>query len=198
MVTTDYGGWQTAANALMGFGVAHQAVNTYYGVLSARYEANSQASAMEAGAETAAQNRRQAEADARLALVAGEQETGRVGLQYALVQGDLRARQGASGIVAGVGSSAEVMASVEYAKQADQITIGANTVRAANAARRTGVDEANRSRTLSASARNVRSAGRAMSPALAAGTSLIGSASMIASQWAVQQERSAYYRRSNG
>jgi hypothetical protein len=56
-------------------------------------------------------------------------------MQYAQAQASERTRQGASGATVGVGSSAELSRSIEYAKDVDRYTISANSIRAANAAR---------------------------------------------------------------
>lgn len=192
--SSGYSGLQTGATALMAFGITEQAVNAYYGVLSSRYEAKAKASEMEYEGTIAAINARQGESDAQLELLAGEQEIGRVGLQYGQLMGQQRISQGASGTVAGFGSNASALAGVDLAKQIDMITIDANSTRAANSSRMRSVDQRNRGRMAMVSAGNLRSMGRAASPELAAGTSLISGAGQIAGQWAAQEERSAYYR----
>lgn len=196
--TTDYSAWMVGANALMAFGLTGQVVNAAYGVLSDRYEAKSKASQLESEATIAAQNARLAELDAQQELRAGEQQSGQVSLQYGQLMGQQRATVGASGTVAGVGTNAEVLAATEFAKQADLITIDANATRAANAARMRGVNEQNRARMARVGARSLRSMSGAASPGLAAATSLIGGAGMIAGQWAAQNERREFYRSRGG
>lgn len=190
----DYSGLMTGANAAMAFGVTSQTVSSYYGVLSNRYEARSKADELKYEAGTDALNATSAEMDAEAELRSGEREIGRVGLQYAQLIGRQRVLQGASGTVSGVGSNAEAAAGVEIAKQADIIAIDANSARAAGQARMRAVDARNRARMAGVSANNLSSMANAMSPALAAGTTLISGAGMVAGQWAAQQERSAYYR----
>jgi hypothetical protein len=175
--------------------VTSQAVGAYYGILSNRYEARSRASSMQHAAEMEAFNARQSELDAQQAITAGEQEMGRVGLQYALLKGQQLASQSARGTVVGVGSNAEVLAATEYARQADQITIDANSVRAAQAARRRGLDQTNRGRMLMVSAANERGFAKALSPGLAAATAAIAGGGAIAGQWADREERRGYYSR---
>lgn len=192
--TGGYSGLQTTSSALMVFGLTQQAVGAYYGVLSNRYAAKSQALDLEHAATIAALNARQAEMDAQFALLAGRHEAGRVGLQYGQMKEQQVASQGASGTVVGVGSNAEVLASTELVKQLDLITIDANATRAANAARMRAVDERNRGRLGMVSAKNIRDTAGAVSPALAGGTALISGAGMIAGQWAAQQERRDFYR----
>jgi hypothetical protein len=194
-----YTGWQTFANATMAFGITQQALASYYGVLSSRYEARSKALEMETEATLASTNARMAEQDAQLAMRAGADEMGRVGLQYRQLKGQERVRQAAGGVAVGVGSAAEVSASISFSKEADMINIDSNATRAAAAARTRSVDASNQARAAMVSAGNLRGSARSMSPALAGAGGFISGAGLVAGQWAAQSERSAYYRsRSEG
>jgi hypothetical protein len=120
---------------LQAAGAGLSAVNAFYSVKSAKYQARSQALDLQFQATMAGMNARQAEQQAQGLLYAGNQEIAARTMQYAQAQASERTRQGASGATVGVGSSAELSRSIEYAKDVDRYTISANSIRAANAAR---------------------------------------------------------------
>lgn len=179
-------------------GYLNQAVGTYYAAQAQRYQLKSQALDLEYRQTMAALNARAAANDAVLELQAGQQEAGRVGLQYRQVRGAHRASAAARGLQGGVGSEAEVAASIEYAKEADMITINANAVRAANAARARGVGLQAEARMAGLGAENARRTAGLISPWMGAGTSLLGSAGSVAREWAASERQSARYRRGGG
>ena len=92
-------------------------------------------------------------------------------------------RQAAAGIQGGVGSAAEVVASIDLAKETDQLAITKNAVRAASAARTGRVAQMNQAMLSGVSAVNLRSSASSMSAGLAAGTSLLGSAGAVSRNW---------------
>lgn len=174
-------------------GIAVQAAGAYYAAKSQQYQLRSQALDLEFQATIAGLNARAAEGDAQSALEAGKREAGRIGLQYRQVKEAARTRTAAGGIQAGVGSAAEEQASIAYAKEADQITISSNAVRAANASRMAAVGQRNNQRMAMVGARNARRAAGSISPWLAAGSSLIGGAGDVSSRWAQDARWSARY-----
>jgi hypothetical protein len=186
---SGYGGLAGVGNMLMIFGAAQSAIGAFYGVKSAQYEARSKASSLEFEATLANLNARNAETNAQYALEAGQRAAGRVSLEYAQVKGNSLAEQAAHGLQVGVGSSAEILASADYAKQSDMLTIDANAVRNANLYRREAVNQNNAAMLDRVSARNLRSGAKAMNPWLAGASSLLGSAGPVASSWAAGQRQ---------
>lgn len=166
-----------AAGALMG------AIGEYYRVKSAKNQARAEALNLEFQASMSDINARQAEIAAQDLIRAGHHEVGRLGIQAAQERGAFHATTGGSGTVAGVGSSAELEASARLIQEIDALTITENSVRAAGEARLQGVGLRNRAALARVSATNVRSYAATLSPWLAAGTSLIGGASSVASRW---------------
>jgi hypothetical protein len=175
-------------------GYLNQAVGAYYSAKAQQYALKSQALDLEFQQTMAAINARSAELDAQLELEAGRRDVGRVGLQYGQVKGAERARQAAGGTQAGVGSAAEVQASIETAKELDQITISANAVRAANAARTRATGYESVARMAGVNAANARTAGRNIQPWAGFGSSLLAGAGGVAREWVANERQSARYR----
>jgi hypothetical protein len=163
-------------------GSALQAVGTYYAVKSQKAQLESQALSLEHQASISAINARAAEQDAQAILDAAQIEQANVSAQYGQVKGEAKAALAGRGIEGG-GSSAEVLASIEYAKTADVYQINANAVRAANAARTGSVNATNEASLARASAGNVRSTASSLNPYLATAGSSLASASNISDQW---------------
>jgi hypothetical protein len=171
-------------------GAVSSAIGAFYSVKSAQYQAKSQALSLEFQQSLSYINARAAERDAQQSLLAGQYEAGRAGLQYRQAVEASRTRQAAGGIQGGVGSAGEVTASIELAKQMDQIAITRNSVRAANAARTGRVSELNRAQMAGVSAENLRTTAGALNPGLAGATSLIGGAGRVArSHYALNKTR---------
>lgn len=159
------------------------AVGSFYAAKSQQYQLRSQALSLEFEQSLANLNARQAELDAHDILRAGQQEAGRVTLRAGLARGSTRASQSARGIVGGVGSAAEVVASGDLVKELDVHTINSNAVRAAGQARIRAVNARNRASLLGVSARNIRGTAGTINPGVAAFTSLLGSGASIGSQF---------------
>lgn len=176
-------GYGSFGVALQAGGAVAGAAGAYYSAQAAQYQAKSQAMALEHQQQMSFLTARRAEVDAQQALRAGQHERGQVGLRYAQAKADTAAKQSASGIQGGVGSSAEVLASIELAKQVDQITITKNSVRAASAHRTQRVNALSRGMLAGASAANVRASGDSISPGASAGISLLGRSGSVANNW---------------
>jgi adenine-specific DNA methylase len=174
---SDFGIWTSMA------GAALSAVGNYYAVKSQQAALESQALSMEHQATMSAINARAAEMDAQAIIEAGNREQSQVSAQYGQIKAGERAATAGRGIQAGVGSAAEVQASIEYAKQADVYQVNSNAVRAAAAARAQSVNATNESNLARVSAANLRGTASSLNPYLAAGTSLLSSASGISQQW---------------
>ncbi|HUW16348.1 MAG TPA: hypothetical protein VMW94_04660 [Actinomycetes bacterium] len=172
-----------AGIGLQAAGAVSSAIGAFYSVKANQYQAKSQASALEFQQQLSWINARAAEKDAQRTLLAGQREAGRVGQQYAQLKAATLTRQAAAGIQTGVGSAGEIAASIEVAKQADQLAITRNSVHEANASRTGRVNALNRGRMAGVSAGNLRSSAGAMNPALSGATSLVGGAGRVASSW---------------
>lgn len=164
-------------------GAVMTAIGAFYSVKAAQYQAESQALQLEHQGQMSALNARAAERDAQSLLAAGQEEAGRTGLRYRQIKGAVRARQAAAGIQSGVGSAAEVVTSVDLAKEADQLAITRNAVRAANASRTQRVNALNRGRFADLSATNLRRSAGSMNPWLSGLSSLIGSGASVSKEW---------------
>lgn len=162
---------------------ALSAVGNFYAVKSQQNVLKSQALSAEFASSMSAINARAAEQDAQAITEAGNREQSRVSARYGQAKGAARAAMAGRGIQAGVGSAAEVQASIEHAKQADVFAVNSNAVRAANAARTQAVNERNQSLLSGVSAANLRGTARTLDPYAAVAGSLLEGASGIASQW---------------
>ena len=159
------------------------AVSSYYSVKAMQYRARSQALALDFQRQMSHVVARQAEKNAQRSLMAGQQAAGRAGLKYGQIKGSMRVKQAASGVQAGVGSAGEIAASIEYAKEADQLVITRNAVQEANAHRTGKVNALNRGRMAGASAVGLRAGADALNPGLAGVSSLVGGGGRVASSW---------------
>lgn len=202
-----------AAPLLQIAGMATSAIGSYYGAKiqqeqlkaqasNLRYQSQSQAMTLRFQKDLATLNAGLAENDAQQILLAGEREAGQISRRYGRAKSGNRASMAARGVQLGEGSTAEVEASIELAKQQDMLTINANRVRAAESARmqRTnyqtqasmlGVSASNVSGMGAMSAANLMSSADSISPFGNTFTSLLGSAGTVASTWYRDNELAA-------
>lgn len=168
------GGFMAAA------GAASQAIGAYFGVTAMRAQAKEQASMLEFEDWASRQNARAAEEQAHAALEAGKRDialaTMRAGQELAATEASF----GGRGVVAGVGSSAEQIASQKLVRDLDVLNLGVNAVREANAARQAGLNSRLRGSFAALSGRNLRRTASSANPLLAGATSLLGSATQVA------------------
>lgn len=182
-------GFSTAAPYMMALGAVQSAVGSYYAAQNAKYQlqmqgmnqdfqlrmtginqgfqlgmssiqARSAASNLDLQSKMAEINARQAEESAQYYMWAGEQQIGQLTLRAGKIKSAQRASQAARGIVAGVGSAAEEIATTDLMKETDAITININAVRASNAARTQKVNFENQSMLASVGAKAARSMGQ--------------------------------------
>lgn len=151
------------------FGAASQAIGTFYA-------AKSQQDNLKFQAEMAKINARMAETQAQHIMDEAQAAIGQVGLKAGKIKGAQRAALAASGVQLGIGSAKEVVASTDIMKEVDALTINANAVRAAGAARMQGANYAAQGAMAQASASTI-------SPYLMAGTSLLTGAGQVASSY---------------
>ncbi len=155
--------------AFMGAGAATQMV-------SAWSSARAQKDELEFNAQMAELNAQASERSAQQTLQAGNEEIAQTSLKYGALKSTQRAGLAASGVDLSVGSATEVQASTDLAKELDLNAIKVNAVRAAWGHRTQATNYRNQ-------ATMARGASSAISPGMAATTSLLGSASQIAGKY---------------
>ena len=172
-----------AGNMLAVYGVLNGALNSFYAAKNQQYELRSKASSLRYAADVSDLNAAVSDADAEQAMIAGQRAIGsqtmRAGQQIATA----KTAMAANGVQLGDGSAAEALASSELMKQIDSLTINANAVRAAQAARTQAVNYRAQGMTQRMSADNVLTSADTISPTMAFTSSLIGGASTVARGW---------------
>lgn len=154
----------------------------------AYFSAKSTKSNLEFQADMAKINARMSENQAQSILDQGNKAIASQTLKAGKVMSSQKASQGARGIAMGEGSAAEEIATTDLMKEIDKYTINANAVRAAEAARMQSVNYSNESLLKGATAEGI-------SPFSAASTSLINSATSVASSWYSNRQQSLIAQR---
>ncbi len=152
-----------------GFGAGMQAVGAYN-------QAKAQQSALRAETQVSLNNATITGWQAEDAARRGDTEAGRALVHGAQVKGAQRAAVAANGIDLGVGSGQAAINDTDYYTQIDANTILDNAAREAWGYRMNALDFVRR-------AQNTSSAAERVSPWLAAGTSLLTSATSVARGW---------------
>lgn len=161
-----------AGPALLGAQAAGAAAST----VGAYYSARSQQISARGAADIAEINAGQSELAAQQELARGNAAVATATQRAGQVKGAQRAALAANGVDLGTGSAAEVLTSTDLAKENDINTITANAVRAAWGQRMQATNFKNEALTKRAGADSI-------SPGMAAFTSLLGSATQVASSW---------------
>ena len=190
------GGLEAFGDVTTVAGAVTAAIGTFFQLQARQYELKSQALALEYEADIANINARIAEADAHNVLEAGRRRQLLTTLRYGQAKARERVSQGARGLQAGSGSTAEAQVSLSFAKDLDRYTIDADSHRAAGAIRRRALDERSRAEFAGVSAETSRASANTIFPALGAGTSLLGSAGRVASQFAKNKREERLFGRS--
>ena len=175
---------QGAGMVMSLFGAINSAIGTYYAAESQKNQLKMQASAQRFQSQMAAVNARGAEFAAQQTLLAGAREMGRVGMAMGQRRASAQAGLAARGGQLGVGSTREVIASMDIVSDIDRLTMDANRVRAAEAQRMQAVNYQTQAVMGGVSASNLQATAGTISPGLGAFTSLLGSAQGFASTWA--------------
>lgn len=171
---------KAAAPYLMIAGAVGQMFGTYYAMKAQQYQLESQSLSLEFQKDISQINARQAEFQAQKTLEAGGRQAGAVTMKYGKIKGSQRAAMAASGGVIGEGSYAAVEATTDLMKEIDVLTINANTVRAAENARTQSTNYGIQATMLGVSSKNAMAGAQSIDPFAGAGTSLLGSATSIA------------------
>lgn len=144
--------------------------------VGAFYSARSQQISARGAADIAEINAGQSELAAQQELARGNAAVGAATQRAGQVKGAQRAALAANGVDLGVGSAAEVLTSTDLAKENDMNTLTANAVRAAWGQRMQSTNFTNEALAKRAGADSI-------SPGMAAFSSLLGSATQVASSW---------------
>lgn len=161
-------GIETAVG-IQGFGAGMSAMGAYS-------QAKGQKAALKAESQVQANNATLAEWQAEDAIARGETAAVQVQQQGAQMLGRQRASMAANGVDLSYGSAMQVINDTDYLTAVDASQTMANASREAWGYRMEARQMADRSRAASAGASQI-------SPWLAAGTSLLGSATQAASRW---------------
>ena len=167
--------WLALSGAVTG------AIGSYFQVKSKQNELKSQALSLEYQKTISDINARQAESQAQTIMLAGERQIGAYTMKAGLQRGAAKASMAARGGVLSEGSNLETMTTHDLMKEVDTLTINANTVRAAAAARTQGTNYENQGLLQGVSAENLRGSAATMSPGMAGFSSLLGSATTVSS-----------------
>lgn len=163
------------------------AIGSFYAAKSAQYQEKTQASSLAFEGDMAALNASRAEITAQSIQEAGKNQVANYTMQAGEQKAQATASMAARGIVLGVGSAANVSASMDVQKSENVLAINSNTARQAWAARQQETNYQNQSALDRVSAVNaLRSAG-SISPGLSVFGSLLGSAARVSSQWDMNQ-----------
>ena len=161
-------------------GAIGQMFGSYYAMKSQQYQLESQSLSLEFQKDISQINARQAEFVAQKTLEAGGRQAGAVSMKYGKIKGSQRAAMAASGGVIGEGSYQAVEATTDLMKEIDVLTINANTVRAAENARTQSTNYGIQATMLGVSSKNAMAGAQSIDPFSGATTSLLGSATSIA------------------
>ena len=164
-------------------GAVTGAIGAYYNAQNQKAQLESQASSLRFQADISQLNAVQAEFTAQQILRVGQQKQGQVSLRAGKIKSSQRASMAARGIDLGVGSAVETIATTDLMKEIDMLTVNAETVRSAEAARLQRQNYLTASAMQDVSASNLMGSAASISPFMAAGTSLLGSAGSVANAW---------------
>ncbi len=161
-------------------GAVTGAIGSYYAAQNQKAQLESQASSMRFQSDISELNAAQAEFTAQQILRAGQQKQGQIGLRAGKIKSSQRASMAARGIDLGVGSAVETIATTDLMKEIDMLTVNADTVRSSEAARLQRQNYLTASALQDVSASNLAASGDSISPFMAAGSSILGSAGSVA------------------
>lgn len=164
-------------------GGINSAIGTFYAAKTAQYQEKSEASSYAFQADMAAMNSSRQEILAQTIEESGKSQIANYTLQAGQQKSAATASMAARGIALGVGSAADVSASMDIEKDLNVLAINSNTTRQAWVAREQGTDYANQSLLDRTSSVNANRDASFIHPLGGAVNSLLGSATQIAGQW---------------
>ena len=172
-------------------GAINGAIGSYYALKSQENQIKSQAMNLEFKSAMDKINAQVMETQAQGIMFQGERQGAMVGLRAGQVKAKARSSMAGRGIQLGEGNAAEVIASTDLMKEVDMLTVNANTVRAAEAARTQAVNFSNQSLLEGVSAGNLMASANSISPFMGAYSSLLGSATTLTNAWYQDRKLSA-------
>jgi phage terminase small subunit len=167
-----------AAIALMAVGATQSAIGAFYSAKTQQYQAKSAAADYEFQASMSDMNARLLEQQATSIYQSGAREIGQTGMRYAQARGATEASQSARGIRGA--SAAETLASQDYVRDLDMMTLNVNRVRAAGQARLARVAAKNEANFARQNASVLRRYAKTIDPIAAVQQSLLSSANSAA------------------
>ena len=176
-------------------GAVTGAIGSYYAAQSQKAQLDSQASSMRFQSDISELNAAQAEFTAQQIMRAGNLKQGQISLRAGKIKSSQRASMAARGIDLGVGSAVETIATTDLMKEIDMLTVNADTVRSAESARQQRQNYLTASAMQDVSASNLAGSASTISPFLAAGTSILGSAGSVANAWFQDAKLTAIQKR---
>jgi hypothetical protein len=178
---------KTAGVIMQVMGAVNSAIGTYYAAKTAQYQEKSQASSFAFQSDMASINASREEMTAESIEESGKSQIASYTMQAGQQKAGATASMAARGISLGVGSAADVSASIDIEKDLNVMAINSNTVRQAWGAREQGTNYANESLLDRTSSVNALRSASSISPAGNTVNSLLGSATQIAGQWDYSQ-----------
>jgi hypothetical protein len=172
--------WGSAGLIMSALGAVNSIIGGYFAAKSQRYQLKSQAKTLEFQQSMSQINARIAETEAVDVERLGIKQAARASMTYGAAQSAERASLAARGIDPTVGSAAESMATMEFAKRSDMATINANAVRAAEAQRMQALNYRTQAMMQGVSAQNLMATRRTIRPEVLAGGALLESGGMAA------------------
>lgn len=178
---------QAAAMIIQGVGAVNQAIGAFYGARSQKLSMKAQASSLEYQQRMSQLNQRIVAREAIEMFQQAQKAIGQATAQMGRTKQQAQASMAARGLQGGVGSTAEVMASLEYDKQLTAMSMNAQAVRQRESMMTQRVDIQNQGLMAGVQASALRMAGKAIMPGQALMASLLGSAGQMAANWAYSQ-----------
>lgn len=164
-------------------GGVNSAIGSFYAAKTAQYQDKSQASSFAFQSNMASINASRAEMTAQSIEEAGKSQIANYTMQAGEQKAGATVTMAARGIALGVGSAADVSASMDVEKSLNVLNINTNATRQAWAARQQATNYQNESLLDRTSAVNANRSADSISPFGSTVNSLLGSATQIAGQW---------------
>lgn len=175
----------TVAGPIAGiFGAVTGAIGSFYAAQSQQNQLKMQAQNQRFAAEMGRINQRAAEFTAGQIGREGAERFGQYAMRAGQERSSAQAALAARGAVLGAGSAKEIIGSMDLMKEIDRLNINAATVREQEAARLRAFNIGVGATMADISAQNLQATAGTIYPGLALGTSLLGGATDIATQWA--------------
>lgn len=179
---------QAIGMIMQAVGAVHTGIGAYYGARAQKLTLKAQASALEYQQRMAQLNQRIVAREAVSEFQQAQKMIGQRTMQHGQAQAQARASMAARGIQAGVGSAGEIMASMEYAKQAESMAMNAQAVRQREDMMMQRTNVATQGIMAGAQAEGLRGMADAIMPIAHLMVGLTSSGGQVLSQWANTQQ----------